>query len=380
MADTPDRDEKTEAPTAKRRADAAEKGDVLQSRDLGTALVVLSGAAWLALAGPWMLGACEQVLGRGLRFDAQSIEHFEPATTFVSLLTPIIAPLAVLFGLTLVAAVGTPAMLGSLGFRWSAMSPRPEKMNPLAGIGRIFGIQGLIELGKSMAKVVLLGLVAWWLLAGRIAELATLGRQDIVPALASLGHVFSLAVLVMALALAAIAGVDVPAQLMQRAGRLRMTKQEIKDEYKQTEGSPENKAALKRRAHQNLSGSARKAVKEATVVLTNPTHFAVALRYRPGFDAAPIVVARGKDETARAIRELANDNAVPVLSYPQLTRAIYFTARAGDIIREDLYIAVATILAFVFNLDRAMAEGVAQPQIDVPVEARFDEEGRATAS
>ena len=115
-------------------------------------------------------------------------------------------------------------------------------------------------------------------------------------------------------------------------------------------------------------------------MLTNPTHFAVALRYRPGFDAAPVVLAKGKDEIAQAMRELAGDNAVPMLSYPQLTRAIYYTSRAGELIREDLYIAVATILAFVFNLDRAMAEGVSQPVVEVPVEARFDENGRTTAS
>ena len=114
------------------------------------------------------------------------------------------------------------------------------------------------------------------------------------------------------------------------------------------------------------------------MILTNPTHFAVALRYRPGFDAAPIVLAKGADETAAAIRELASDSAVPILSYPQLTRAIYYTSRPGEIIREDLYIAVATILAFVFNLDRAMAEGIRQPTVEVPPEARFDETGKAT--
>ncbi len=110
---------------------------------------------------------------------------------------------------------------------------------------------------------------------------------------------------------------------------------------------------------------------------SSSTHFAVALRYRPGLDAAPIVVARGRGATAQAIRDLADENAVPVLSYPQLTRAIYYTARAGQVIREDLYIAVATVLAFVFNLDRAMAEGVEQPKVDVPQAARFDETGRA---
>jgi flagellar biosynthetic protein FlhB len=136
------------------------------------------------------------------------------------------------------------------------------------------------------------------------------------------------------------------------------------------------KGHIKGRQRAMLSASARKAVKEATVILTNPTHFAVALRYRPGFDAAPIVLAKGVDETAQAIRELADANAVPMLSYPQLTRAIYYTSRPGEIIREDLYIAVATVLAFVFNLDRAMAEGVSQPVVDVPPAARFDANGK----
>ena len=379
MADAPDRDQKTEAPTAKRRREAADKGDVLQSKELGTALVVLAGAGWLMLAGPWMLGACREMLGQGLTFDAAAVRNFEPGRAVVRLLAPVAPPLIILFALTLVAAVGTPAMLGSLGFRAGALGFKPEKLNPLSGLKRIFGLQGAVELGKSLLKVILLGGVAWWLLAGRMREMMGLGRADITPALADLGRVFTFAVLVMALALAAIAGIDVPAQLLQRAGRLRMSKQEIKDEHKQTDGNPENKAAQKRRQREMLSASARKAIPQATVVLTNPTHFAVALRYRPGFDAAPIVVARGKDETAAAIRALADDHAVPILNYPQLTRAIYFTSRAGQIIREDLYTAVATVLAFVFNLDRAMADGVVQPQVDVPSAARFDEQG-ATAS
>jgi flagellar biosynthetic protein FlhB len=155
-----------------------------------------------------------------------------------------------------------------------------------------------------------------------------------------------------------------------------MSKQELKDESKQTEGSPEMKSAIRQRQMATLRGSARSAVIEATVVLTNPTHFAVALKYRPGFDVAPIVVARGRGATAQAIRELAAESNVPVLSYPQLTRAIYYTTRAGQLIREDLFIAVAAVLAFVFNLDRAMAEGYVQPDVVVPEQARFDEEGR----
>jgi flagellar biosynthesis protein FlhB len=125
-----------------------------------------------------------------------------------------------------------------------------------------------------------------------------------------------------------------------------------------------------------LMGSARKAVTEATVVLTNPTHFAVALRYRPGIDVAPMVVARGRGETALAIRALATEQSVPTLEYPQLARAIYFTTRAGHGITEDLYIAVATILAFVFNIERALSEGASQPVIVVPPARQFDEDGK----
>ena len=370
--------EKTEDPTAKRKSDAIEKGDVLQSKDLGTAMVVLGGAAWFALAGPWMIGALRDMLADGLRFDAMSLRDFDPAEAFWRLGSAVVLPLAALFAITLVAAIGTPAILGSLGFRWSAMGFKPNKMNPLSGLGRMFGLNGVMELGKSIAKVVLLGLVAWWLLSGQATRIVTLGQQDLVAALGQLGRTFVLAVLVMALALALIAGVDIPAQIIRRGGRLRMTKQEVKDEHKQTEGSPELKAQIRRRQHEVLKGSARQAVADATVVLTNPTEFAVALRYRQGIDAAPTVVARGRGATAAAIRELADEAAVPLLSYPQLTRALYFTTRTGQVIRDDLYLAVATVIAFVFNLDAAMAEGgplPARPDVAVPEGARFDGDG-----
>ena len=224
--------------------------------------------------------------------------------------------------------------------------------------------------------MLLLGAVGWWLMRGRMHELMTLARPDVREALASLGSTFVYAVLVMAVALVAIAGIDVPAQIMQRGTRLRMTKQEVKDEAKQTEGNPEMKGMVRRRAGEILRGSARTAVTEASVVITNPTHFAVALRYRAGTDAAPVVVARGRGATAEAIRALAAEGKVPVLSYPQLARAIYFTARAGQVIREDLYLAVATVLAFVFNLDEAERARATRPEVAVPEAARFDENGR----
>lgn len=379
MSEKPDSDEKTEAPTEKRKQDAIKEGDILQSRELGTALVVLAGAAWIALAGPWMMHVLMDMLRRGLTFDAGAIERFNPVSAAADRLLEVATPLVVLFGLTLVAAIGTPALLGSLGFRWSAIGFKGNKLNPLNGLKRMFGMQGLMELGKSIAKVLVLGAVGIWVIMSRSDRLTGLGQQDIVAALSELGDIFVVSVLVMSVALAVIAGIDVPAQIFQRSGRLRMTKQEVKDEAKQTEGSPELKAAIRRKQHEVLQGSARTAIAEATVVLTNPTHFAVALRYRPGFDAAPIVVARGRGATAQAIRELAEENMVPMLRYPELARAIYYTTRAGHMIREDLYIAVATVLAFVFNIETALADGITQPEIVVPDEARFDENGSPAA-
>lgn len=379
MSEEPEKDEKTEAPTAKRKKDAVEKGDVLQSKELGTALVVVAGAIWIAMAGPLMLGALQDMLSDALTFDAGAVRNFAPGQVALRLIGIIAVPMIVLFAITIAAAVGTPAMLGSLGFRAKAFAFKANKLNPMNGLKRMFGMQGLIELGKSIAKVVLLGGVAVWLLLDQSNALVGLAAQDLNAALGDVGRTFTLAVLVMAFALAIIALVDVPAQIMQRSGRLRMSKQEIKDEHKQTEGSPELKAAVRRRQHEMARNSARAAVQDATVILTNPTHFAVALRYRPGTDPAPFVVAKGKGATAQAIRELAGKAGVPMLSYPQLTRALYFTARTGQVIREDLYMAVASILAFVFNLDAALASGTPQPQVDVPENARFDEKGRPQA-
>jgi len=379
VSEKPDKDQQTEAPTPKRRRDAAQKGDVLQSRELGTALVVLVGAAWIAFMGPMVMGTMETMLSDALSFDAADLRNFDPATAALRLLGIVALPVIALFALTLVAAVGAPAMLGSLGFRPQAFGFKGSKIDPIAGTKRIFGAQGMIELGKSIAKVILLGGVAAWLLFGETRGMIGLSAQEMRPALANLGNTFIIAVLVMAAALAAIAMIDVPAQMYQRLQRLKMTKQEMKDEHKQTEGSPELRAALRQRQRETARNSARKAMADATVVLTNPTHFAVALRYRPGEDAAPIMLAKGRGATAEAIRDLAGEHEIPMLSYPQLTRALYYTSRPGQIIREDLYMAVATVLAFVFNLDAALAAGNAQPDVEVPQGLRFDSRGMPEA-
>jgi flagellar biosynthetic protein FlhB len=252
-------------------------------------------------------------------------------------------------------------------------------MNPMSGLKRMFGMQGATELGKALAKVILLGGIGYWLVARSLPAIMSMAGADLIAAVGLAGQAIGHAMLALAGGLVVIALIDVPVQWFQRNKRLMMSKQEVKDEMRQSDGAPELKQAQRQRAHEILSGSARKAVSEATVVLTNPTHFSVALRYRPGTDAAPVVVARGRGDVALSIRELARAAEVPLLEYPQLTRAIYFTARAGRVIPDELFVAVATVLAFVFQLDRAAAGSLAQPTVDVPPSHRFDPEGRRQA-
>jgi flagellar biosynthesis protein FlhB len=376
MAEAADRDQKTEAPTQKRRNDAARDGDILQSRELGTALVMICGAAWLTLAGPWFAQSCLELLKDGLTLSRSEAMDFDPMTSTIRLLGKMMLPLGCLFMLSMFGAVAGPFVLGSAGFRSSAIALKANRINPFTGFSRIFGTQGLIELGKALTKATVLGALGYWLVYRDLPLIAGLGSGDLKTSVAALGASLIHSVLYLSLALLLIAGVDVPIQFFRRNARLRMTKQEVKEEMRQSEGSPELKQAIRQKRHALLSGSARKALEEANVILTNPTHFAVALRYIPGKDFAPIVVARGRGETAQAIKALAKESGVPLLEYPKLARAIYFTARAGQPVSEDLYIAVATILAFVFNIERALADGISQPEISVPIEKSFDESGQ----
>jgi flagellar biosynthesis protein FlhB len=379
MASQPEKDQKTEQPTAKKLADSAREGDVLMSRELATALMMLAAAGWIVAAGGWFVQSAGKLVRRGLTLNAADVADFAPGEALLRNGTDILLPLASLFALALGAAVAGPALLGSFGWRGKALHFKGNRMNPLTGLKRMFGLQGATELGKALAKVLLLGTIGYWLVARSLPAIMTMAQADLLAAVGLAGQAIGHAMLMMAGGLVVIALIDVPVQWFQRNQRLMMSKQEVKEEMRQSDGAPELKQAQRQRAHEILSGSARKAVSEATVVLTNPTHFSVALRYRPGIDAAPVVVARGRGDVALSIRELARGANVPLLEYPQLTRAIYFTARAGRVIPEELFVAVATVLAFVFQLERMVAEGTSPPVVDVPSSHRFDPDGRRQA-
>lgn len=379
MAEGSDRDQKTEQPTAKKLADSTREGDVLMSRELATALMMLAAAGWIVAAGGWFVQSAGDLVRRGLTLTAADVAYFAPAEALMRNGVEILLPLASLFALALGAAVAGPAMLGSIGWRGKALHFKGNRVNPMSGLKRMFGMQGATELGKALAKVLLLGTIGYWLVSSSLPAIMTMASTDLIAAIGLAGKAIGHAMLTLAGGLVVIALIDVPVQWFQRNKRLMMSKQEIKEEMRQSDGAPELKQAQRQRAHEILSGSARKAVSEATVVLTNPTHFSIALRYRPGTDAAPVVVARGRGDVALSIRELARAANVPMLEYPQLARAIYFTARAGRVIPEELFVAVATVLAFVFQLERAVADGLSQPSVDVPPSHRFDPEGRRQA-
>lgn len=379
MSEAPDKDQQTEAPTAKRKADAVKEGDVLQSKELSTAIMMLAGAAWLVALGGWFFSASKALLTGGLSLDLSNPDRFEPIDAIAAPLGEIILPFVGLLALSVVAALAAPAMLGSLGMRSKAMAFKGSRINPLAGLKRMFGTHGLIELFKATAKVAALGYAGYWMIASDVGNLPGLAAADPATAIGFIGDKLAATVIVLSIGLVLIAGIDVPVQWLRRNQRLRMSKQQLKEEMRQSDGAPELKQAQRARQQEILMSSARKGMVDASVVLTNPTHFAVALRYRPGLDAAPIVVARGRGDVALAIKAMAKENQVPSLEYPQLTRAIYFTTRTGRAVSEDLYVAVAAILAFVFRLENALASEKAKPAIEVPVGKRFDADGRRSA-
>lgn len=371
--------ERTEAPTPKRLKDAIDKGDVLKSREFATALVVLAGVTWIVFFGPALVSACKVVMAESFRFTRNDVEDFQPFRPLASAGWKLLPALGALFAITVLAGILSQAGLGSLRFNAKLMAPKGNRINPASGLKRMFGMNGWIELGKSLLKVALLGTIGVWLLLQSSHVTLGLARANLGQAVGALGGTLTHLLIVMAMGLAAIAMVDLPLQMFQRLKKLRMTKQEQKDEHKESEGNPEVKGQIRAKQRAILSRSTRKSVAEAHVVLTNPTHFAVALRYDRGRDQVPVVVAKGRGAMALAIREAAGEMAVPILEYPMLARAVYYTSREGQEVRDDLYLSIATVLAFVFGLNAQMGGTAPLPPIDVPVGARFDENGTALA-
>ena len=360
--------EKTYAPTEKRLVDAAKKGDVLRSKDAGTAAVMLLGG----IAGPWLLEGLSQLAREAFMFDMRDVNDFSvDALLHQSLL------LALPAILTLAVPVILVTLLSQLAFgrgRWVVdnLKAKGQRINPL------FGPQGLIEMGKGLLKIALLGSIAAWWWWTSMETVVGLGRGNLSAQLSAAWHAIISLIFAVAAGLVVIAFVDLPIQWMRQQKRLKMSHQEMRDENKESEGSPEMKAARRQRQRDIATGSVAGAMREAQFVITNPTHFAVAMTYDPLKASAPIVLAKGRGDKAMAMKELARELDLPTLEIPQLARSVYYTTRERQIICEDLYGAVASVLAYVFSLKRG--ETPPLPAVDVPAALCFDADGRLTVN
>ena len=367
--------EKTLAPSEKRLKDAARDGDVLRSRELGTAATVIAGAAFLRFGGPWLLGVLSQAMRIGLSWDRASLDNFSPAQLCVALVALALPPVLVLGACVIVATLISQLGVAGPG-RWNIgnIAPKPSRINPAAGLSRMFGAQGWIEVVKGLVKVGLLGGIAFAWGRSRVAALAALSGVDLAGQLGFAWTTLTSLFFALAAGLVVIALSDFPVQWLRRHRRLRMSTQDMRDEHKDSEGSPQKKQAIRQRQRQLAISGVAAAMRKAQFLITNPTHFAIAMTYDPDLAPAPVVLAKGRGEKALAMRELAAEHGLPVLEFPALARSVYYTTRERQMIREELYAAVAGVLTFVFALKRG--EERPDPFIDVPVALRFDVDGR----
>lgn len=364
MDEKPDSADKTEEPTAKRLEDGRRKGQVPRSVDLGAAAVSLAGAAAVLLFGTKIAADLSHMMTSGLTVTAMELRNDDLVVRdFMGELWRGFSATLPLFAAVFAAAVAAPALIGGWNFSNEALLPKGERLNPLAGIKRMFSLKSAMELAKSLAKFVFVGgfgaLVVIWQ-ADRVIHLA---RQPAGSAIASATEVCALALLAMAFALALIALVDAPFQLWTFRKEMRMTRDEVKREFKESDGSPEVKARIRSIQNSLARGRMMQDVPTANVIVTNPTHYAVALRYEEGRDSAPIVVAKGADEVAARIREIAAGAGVPLLSAPPLARALFRHVDVGREIPRALYVAVAQVLTYLLQLKLAKRFGRQMPSV-----------------
>ncbi|AOV16642.1 flagellar biosynthesis protein FlhB [Acidihalobacter aeolianus] len=361
--------ERTEQATPKRLQEARDRGQIPRSRELVTAAVLIAAAGGLLAFGPHLIGGLMQTMRNGLTLDRSLLMDSQALYPLlanallhaVQLMTPLLILLVLAALLSSVALGGISFSMQAIGFKW-------ERLDPLAGFGRVFSLNGLMELAKALVKFLVVAVVAvtvLWLEAG---SLMGLGGYSVHPALALTGHLVGWSFLAFAASLILIAAADAPFQLWQHAKQLRMTQQEVRDESKETEGQPDIKRKQRQLQREIAQRRMMQEVPKADVVVTNPTHYAVALRYDQERMNAPRVVAKGKDLVAARIRETAAEHGVPVQSAPELARAIYFHTRLGQEVPTALYLVVAQLLAYVYQIKAGAAPENGPPSLSVPPE------------
>ena len=380
MADQQDESqEKTEEPTARRLSKAREEGQIARSTEITIAASVISVAIYIYLFGSSLLGNVANIFARGLVFDSLAV--LEPqvaagrlADAMIEALFTIL-PILILTGVVVLVCSG---LIGGYNFSWKSLQPKASKFNPIAGFKRMFGMQALVNLGKSIAKFLLVGGVTYFLIDASITEFAEISLMALEPGLTASASILTTAFLVASSTLIIIALIDAPYQVYQHNQKMKMSLKEVKDERKDTEGSPEVKQRIRQKQREVSAARMLEAIAEADVVITNPEHFAVALAYDPSSEDPPKVVAKGADLMADRIRERAGEEGVPLFQSPVLARALFFTTEIEAFIPEPLFEAVAQVIAYIFNINSINRSSSLRdkPVPRVPDNMVFDSEGR----
>jgi flagellar biosynthetic protein FlhB len=354
--------EKTEQASGRRLEQAREEGQVPQSRELSTFVVTMAGVTFLWLMGGWMGGRIMLILRRAFAFDRQMAFDITRLLDFLqSALSGVLLTLMPLFLTLMVAAVISPIALGGLLFAPNVIGFKFDRLNPMQGIKRVISLHGVAEMLKAILKASLIGSVGASVLWRNREHFFGFMTAPLEVALPDFANTISFIALLIVLSLGILALLDVPFQLWQYHKRLRMTREEVRKENKEQDGDPQVKGRIRAMQREMARRRMMAEVPKADVVVTNPTHFSVALKYEAGKMAAPIVVAKGRGELALKIRELAREHGVALLEAPPLARALYAHCELEDPIPAALFTAVAEVMAYVYQLNAAMENGDLQP-------------------
>lgn len=381
MAET-SREDKTEAATPRRIEKAREQGQVARSREMNTFVMLLAGIGGLWIMGGKLYDSLGQVMEQALLFDrAQLFDTARMLSGLWSLSQIALFALIPFFALMTIAALAAPALLGGLVITLAAVRPQFSRVNPISGLARLFSVQVLVELAKAIAKATLIGTVVYFFLKAHIGQLLALPQM---PAQQALTAVMGLAAKSCAMCVAAliiVVGMDAPYQLWTYAKNLRMSKEEQRQEHKNADGDPHIKARIRQLQQARARRRMMSKVPKADVIVTNPSHFAVALSYQKDRNGAPRVVAKGADDVALRIRDLAREHHLPVLEAPPLARALYFHVDLDREIPIELYTVVAEVVAWAIRLKRVSEHGgdVPPTPVNLSVPPGMDQRGPRNA-
>jgi flagellar biosynthetic protein FlhB len=364
--------EKTEPASGRRLEQAREEGQVPRSREIGAFLVLMVAAIAFSSVGPWMMQRTTAIVRRGLMLDAAELSDPQlMMRRFTDLSLDALLSFSPLLLALILAALVSPFFLGSWNFSVKSLTPDLGRLDPLKGLSRLVSWSGLVELVKAVAKALLVGGVAIWVLWGERNDLFGLFGQSIDVGLTHAGSLINFSFLMIVSAMLLIVAIDVPFQLWQYHDKLKMSKQEVKQEGREMEGNPEVKGRIRQLQREAAKKRMMGAVPTADVIVTNPTHYAVALAYKSGM-GAPKVLAKGMGEIALRIRTIGAEHGVPVLEAPPLARALYRHAELDREIPAALYVAVAEVLSYIYQLANWRQAGGNYPmpprEIAVPAE------------